>query len=170
MMMTGTAGVIGIAAAIGMEWLWFTPAGIPERLEYLPAGIMTPVAQLAQTRPAQTPDGGMQFDFSDETVGSERRASSRLSGIGASAPKTRTNFSSSTDDAGSKANPPPTWRIRLGRSMASVTPSSSIMFKPTPTSPMPSHKGSMIFAGVRSASGSSRSPDASIRVPASCST
>jgi hypothetical protein len=47
-MMIGSAGVIGIAAAIGIEFLWFAPAGIPEKLEYLPAGIMTPVAQIAQ--------------------------------------------------------------------------------------------------------------------------
>jgi hypothetical protein len=73
-MMIGTAGAIGIAVAIAMEWLWFTPAGIPERLEYLPAGMMTPVTQLAQARAAQTPDGGMQFDFSDETVGAESKS------------------------------------------------------------------------------------------------
>jgi hypothetical protein len=73
-MMIGSAGVIGIAAAIGIEFLWFTPAVIPERLEYLPAGIMTPVAQIAQARPAEIPDGGMQFDFSDETVGSEPKS------------------------------------------------------------------------------------------------
>ena len=49
-MMIGTVGVIGVAAAIGIEWLWFTPAGIPQRLEYLPAGFMAPVAQLAAER------------------------------------------------------------------------------------------------------------------------
>ena len=42
--MIGTAGAIGIVATIGMAWLWFTPAGIPDRFEYLPAGIVTPVA------------------------------------------------------------------------------------------------------------------------------
>ncbi|HWO85843.1 MAG TPA: hypothetical protein VNN75_05070, partial [Stellaceae bacterium] len=60
--------------AIGIEFLWFTPAGIPERFEYLPAGIVRPVAQLAQARPAETPDGGMHFDFSDETVGAEPKS------------------------------------------------------------------------------------------------
>jgi hypothetical protein len=73
-MMIGTAGAIGIVATIGMEWVWFTPAGIPDRFEYLPAGVVAPVAQLAQARPAQTPDGGTQFDFSDETVGAEPKS------------------------------------------------------------------------------------------------
>ena len=30
-----TAGTLGIAGAIGIGWLWFMPAGIPDRLEYL---------------------------------------------------------------------------------------------------------------------------------------
>jgi hypothetical protein len=73
-MIIGAGGAIGVAAAIGVGWLWSTPAGVPDRLEYLPAGIVTPVAQLAQTRPAQTHDGGMQFDFSNETVGAEPKS------------------------------------------------------------------------------------------------
>src|ERR1700730_8455980 len=74
MMMIATAGAIGIATAIGIELLWFTPAGIPDTFEYLPAGIVTSVAELAQARSAQTADGGMQFDFSDETVGAEPKS------------------------------------------------------------------------------------------------
>src|SRR5205823_2016465 len=73
-MMIGTAGAIGIAAAIGIEGLWFTPAGIPDRFESLPAGIVITVTELAQARSAQTSDGGMQFDFSDETVGAEPKS------------------------------------------------------------------------------------------------
>ena len=73
-MMMGTAGALGIAAAIGIQWLYFTPASVPDRLEYLPAGIVTPVAQVAQARDAQTPDRGLQFDFSNETVGAEPKS------------------------------------------------------------------------------------------------
>ena len=64
-MMTVIAGTIGIVGAIGIGWFWFTPAGIPDRLEYLLAGIETQVAQMAQAQPPRAPDGSMQFDFSD---------------------------------------------------------------------------------------------------------
>jgi len=73
-MMIGTVGAIGIAAAIGIEWLYFKPAAVPDRLEHLPASIVTPALQVAQARAAQTPDGGTQFDFSDETVGAEPKS------------------------------------------------------------------------------------------------
>ena len=73
-MMTVTASTIGIGAAIGVGWLWFTPASVPEKLEYLPAGVETQTAQLAQVRPAPRPDGGTQFDFAGETVGSEPKS------------------------------------------------------------------------------------------------
>jgi hypothetical protein len=72
--MTVTVGAIGIAAAIGVGSLWFAPAGVPERLEYLPAGIVTQTVQLAQAGPARTPDGGTQFDFAGETVGGEPKS------------------------------------------------------------------------------------------------
>jgi hypothetical protein len=51
-----------------------SPAGIPDQLEYMPAGIVTQAAQLAQVRPAATPDGATQFDFAGETVGSEPKS------------------------------------------------------------------------------------------------
>jgi hypothetical protein len=73
-MVMSTAGAIGIAGAIGVGWLWFTPAPVPDRLEYLPASVVTPAAQLAQAQPARAPDGGMQFDFSNETVGAEPKS------------------------------------------------------------------------------------------------
>jgi hypothetical protein len=73
-MATVTAGTLGIAGAIGIGWLWFMPAGIPDRLEYLPASIAASAVQLAQALPAQAPDGSMQFDFSDETVGAEPKS------------------------------------------------------------------------------------------------
>ena len=73
-MTTVTAGAIGIASAIGAGWLWFTPAGVPEKLEYLPVSFETPPIQLAQAQPARPPDGSMQFDFSDETVGAEPKS------------------------------------------------------------------------------------------------
>jgi hypothetical protein len=72
-MVMGTAGAVGIAGAIGIGWLWFTPAGVPDRLEYLPGGVVTSV-QLAQAHPARAPDGSMQFNFSDETVGAEPKS------------------------------------------------------------------------------------------------
>jgi hypothetical protein len=70
-MVTVTAGTIGIAAAIGVGWLWFTPARVPDRLEYLPE---TQVAQVAQAQPTRAQDGSVQFDFSDETVGAEPKS------------------------------------------------------------------------------------------------
>jgi len=74
-MATLTAGTIGIATALGVGWLWFTPAAVPDKLEYLPVSIATPAAQLTQAQPAQAPDGGaMQFDFSNETVGAEPKS------------------------------------------------------------------------------------------------
>src|SRR5438874_3366448 len=73
-MMTVTSGTIGIAGAIGVGWLWFTPAGVPDRLEYLPARIETQVAQATQAQPARASDGSMHFDFSDETIGAEPKS------------------------------------------------------------------------------------------------
>jgi hypothetical protein len=73
-MMTATAGTTGIAAAIGVGWLWFTPAGIPNSVEYLPAGTAIQAVQLAQTGPAQTADRDTQFDFASETVGAEPKS------------------------------------------------------------------------------------------------
>jgi hypothetical protein len=70
-MATVTAGTLGIAGAIGLGWLWFTPAGVSDRLEYLPAGVVSSAVQLAQAQPARAPDGSMQIDFSNETVGAE---------------------------------------------------------------------------------------------------
>jgi hypothetical protein len=52
-MVMGIVGAVGIAGAIGVGWLWFTPAGVPDRLEYLPAGVVTPAVQLAQAQPAR---------------------------------------------------------------------------------------------------------------------
>jgi hypothetical protein len=68
-----------------------------------------------------------------------------------------------------QGQPALTWRTRRAIYM-SVTPNFSTMFKPTPTSPTPSRKGSTISAVARSASASSRSPAASIRAPVFCST
>ena len=73
-MTTVTAGAIGIAGAIGVGWLWFTPAGVPDRLEYLPVSVVTPTVQLAQAQPAGAQDGSTQFDFSNETVGAEPKS------------------------------------------------------------------------------------------------
>ena len=73
-MTTIVAGVVAMADAIGVGWLWFAPAGAPERLEYLPAGFKTAAVQLAHTEPARAPDGSMQFDFSNETVGVEPKS------------------------------------------------------------------------------------------------
>ena len=73
-MTTLAAGAIAMAGAIGVGWLWFTPASVPYRPEYLPAGVKTPVVQLAQTQPARAPEGGMLFDFSNETVGAEPKS------------------------------------------------------------------------------------------------
>ena len=73
-MATATAATLGFAGAIGIGSLWFTPAGIPDRLEYLPASIAAPAVQLAQAQPAQAPDGSLQFDFSKETVGAESKS------------------------------------------------------------------------------------------------
>ena len=73
-MATVTAGTLGIAGAIGIGRLWFMPAGIPDRLEYLAASIAAPAVQLAQAQPAQARDGSMQFDFSNETVGAEPKS------------------------------------------------------------------------------------------------
>jgi hypothetical protein len=80
-MVTVTAGTIGIAGAIGVGWLWFAPAGVPDTLEYLPARIETQVAQATPAQPAATPaqparapDGSMRFDFSDETIGAEPKS------------------------------------------------------------------------------------------------
>jgi len=64
-MVTGTVGAVGIAAAVGVGWLWFTPAGIPDRLEYLPVSVVTPVVQQAQAQPARAQDVSTQFDFSN---------------------------------------------------------------------------------------------------------
>ena len=68
-MITLAAGTIGVAGAIGVGWLWLTPAAAPERPEYLPAGGAMPAAQVAQARPPQTQDGSILFDFSD--IGAE---------------------------------------------------------------------------------------------------
>jgi hypothetical protein len=73
-MMIRAAGAIGIAAAVGIECPWFTPAEAAGRLEYLHAGIVSPAAQLAQARPAPTPGGEIRFDFTDETVGAEPKS------------------------------------------------------------------------------------------------
>src|ERR1700730_11119720 len=73
-MVIGTAGAVGIAGAIGVGWLWFTPAGVPDRLEYLSAGVVNPAVQLAQAEPGRAPDGSMQIDFSNETVGAEPKS------------------------------------------------------------------------------------------------
>ena len=73
-MITLAAGTIGVAGAIGVGWLWLTPAAAPERPEYLPAGGAMPAAQVAQARPPQTQDGSILFDFSDETVGAEPKS------------------------------------------------------------------------------------------------
>ena len=45
-MATVTAGTLGIAGAIGIGWLWFLPAGLSDRLDYLPASIAAPAVQL----------------------------------------------------------------------------------------------------------------------------
>ena len=50
-MTTLTTGVIAMAGAIGVGWLSLAPAGVPERLEYLPAGLKTAAAQLAEGQP-----------------------------------------------------------------------------------------------------------------------
>ena len=47
-MTTIVAGVVAMADAIGVGWLWFAPAGAPERLEYLPAGFKTAAVQLVR--------------------------------------------------------------------------------------------------------------------------
>ena len=73
-MVMGTAGAAGIAGAVAVGWLWFTPAGVPDRLEYLPVRIVTPAVQLAQAQPARAQDGSTQFDFSNETVGAEPKS------------------------------------------------------------------------------------------------
>jgi len=73
-MVMATAGAVGIAGAIGVGWLWFTPAGVPDRLEYLPKGVVAPSAQVAQARAPQAQDGSTQFDFSNETVGAEPKS------------------------------------------------------------------------------------------------
>jgi len=72
-MTTFAAGAIAMAGAIGVGWLLLAPAGAPERLEYLPAG-KTAAVQLAQVQPARAPEGSMQFDFSNETVGAEPKS------------------------------------------------------------------------------------------------
>jgi hypothetical protein len=73
-MVTATAGTLGIVAALGVGWLWFTPAAVPDKLEYLPAGVLTPAGQLAQAQSTPASDGGMRFDFSNETVGVEPKS------------------------------------------------------------------------------------------------
>ena len=62
------------AVAIGVGWLWFTPAGVPNQLEYLPVALKTPAVQLAQAQPTRASEGSTQFDFSNETVGAEPRS------------------------------------------------------------------------------------------------
>ena len=73
-MATVTAGTFGIAGAIGIGWLWFLPAGLSDRLDFLPASIAASAVQLAQAQPVKAPDGSMQFDFSNETVGAEPKS------------------------------------------------------------------------------------------------
>jgi hypothetical protein len=73
-MATVTATTLGIAGAIGIGWLWFSPAGGSAGLDYLPASIAAPAVQLAQAQPVEAPDGRMQFDFSNETVGAEPKS------------------------------------------------------------------------------------------------
>jgi hypothetical protein len=68
----GTAGAVGIAGAIGVGWLWFTPAGVPDRLEYSPARVVTPAVQLAQAQPARAPDGSSPDATSKDTSSSTR--------------------------------------------------------------------------------------------------
>jgi hypothetical protein len=37
-----TGGTLGIAGAIGIGWLWFLPAGLSDRLDFLPASTRPP--------------------------------------------------------------------------------------------------------------------------------
>ena len=73
-MTTLAAGAIAMAGAISVGWFGFAPAGVPELLEYLPAGFKTAAVLLAQAQPARAPDGSTQFDFSNETVGAEPKS------------------------------------------------------------------------------------------------
>ena len=73
-MTTLAAAAIAMAGAIGVGWLWFTPAGAPSQPDYLPAGAKSPVLQLAQAQPARAPEGATLFDFSNETVGAEHKS------------------------------------------------------------------------------------------------
>jgi hypothetical protein len=53
------AGAIVMAGAIGVGWLWFTPAGVPDRLAYLPAVFEFPAVQLAQAQPSRAPESSI---------------------------------------------------------------------------------------------------------------
>jgi len=93
-----------------------------------------------------------RFDFSDETVGSEPKSFLRgLSGYWEHRRRRRQQISRSSTDDGLEGRPTlrQPWRIRLGRSMASVTRrSSSTMFKAYAYFPYAVRtKGSMIFRG-----------------------
>jgi len=167
-MTTLAAGAIAIAGAIGAGWLWFTPAGVPDRFGYLPAGFEIHTVQLAQAQPTRAPEGSMQFDFSNETVGAEPK--SFLSVVG---------FWTIGAEGDNKFLIVDGRRWKQGQTAANVADKARAIYgeryaefldnvKPTPTFPMPSHRGSMIFGVARSAFGSSRLPDASIRAPGFC--
>jgi len=161
-----TAGTSGIAGAIGLGWLGFLPADVSDRLEYLPASIASAAVQLAEAQPVQASDRSMQFDFSNETVGAEPKSFLAVVGFGA--------------EGDNKFLVVDGRRWKQGQPAANVADKARAIYGERYAEFLDNVQAYAYFPyavaqriddfrGVRSACGSSRLPDASIREPGSCS-